>query len=77
MATFETSMYDERGRKRTDFGLADVFGVHKAGDVIGTNGNAYCARIERNHDILSGFVNRTGLRAPSIEFRSPRLFLLC
>jgi Beta-galactosidase trimerisation domain len=43
LATFETSMYDERGRKRPNFGLADVFGIEKAGEVIETNGNAYCA----------------------------------
>ena len=24
-----------------DFGLADVFGIRKAGDIVGTNGNAY------------------------------------
>jgi hypothetical protein len=28
MATFESSLYDELGRKRPDFGLADVLGVH-------------------------------------------------
>jgi hypothetical protein len=55
MASFETSLYDENLEKRADFGLADLFGVSKAGDVIGTNGNAYYARIERQHSILAGF----------------------
>jgi hypothetical protein len=54
LATFETSLYTERNRPRSDFGLADVFGIHKAGDVIGTNGNAFAARIERRHEILRG-----------------------
>ena len=49
LATFETSLYDERNQRRADFGLADVFGIHKAGDIIGTNGNAYMARIEKRH----------------------------
>ena len=41
LATFETGMYTERNQKRADFGLADVFGIHKAGEVQGTTGNAY------------------------------------
>lgn len=57
LATFETSLYDERNRKRSDFGLADVFGIHKSADLIGTNGNAYCARLERQHEVLKGFTN--------------------
>ena len=69
LATFETSLYDERGRKRSDFGLADVFGIRKAGDVIGTNGNAYCARIERQHEILSGFTNTDWIAGA--EYRVP------
>ncbi len=31
VATGETSLFDEHGRKRKDFGLADVFGVHATG----------------------------------------------
>lgn len=62
MASFETSLYDEDLKPRADFGLADLMGVSKAGDAIGTNGNAYSARIEgsstgRKHAILEGFSN--------------------
>ncbi len=55
LATFETSLYDERNQRRGDFGLADVFGIRKAGEIVGTIGNAYLARIEKQHEILSGF----------------------
>ena len=57
LATFETSLYTERNQRRHDFGLADVFGIHKAGDIVGTTGNAYLARIEKPHPILDGFLN--------------------
>jgi Beta-galactosidase trimerisation domain len=55
LATFETSLYDENNQLRANFGLADVFGIQKAGEVIGTNGNGYYARIERPHEIVEGF----------------------
>jgi hypothetical protein len=60
MGGFETSLYDENMKPRMDFGLADVFGISKAGNVIGTNGNAYYARIEKpdaaeKHPLLEGF----------------------
>ncbi len=47
MASFETGLYDENLNRRAEFGLADLLGISKAGDVIGTNGNAYYGRIER------------------------------
>ena len=69
LATFETSMYNERNERRPDFGLADVFGIHRAGDIIGTNGNAFYARIERKHPILEGFDNTNWL--PGAEYAFP------
>ena len=55
MASFETGLYDGNLNPRADFGLADLLGIHKAGDVVGTVGNAYYGRIERQHPILEGF----------------------
>ncbi len=60
VAGFETSLYDENLNPRGDFGLGDLFGVSRAGDVVGTNGNPYYARIETSqaahpHEILEGF----------------------
>ncbi|MGC9999398.1 MAG: alpha-amylase family protein [Bryobacteraceae bacterium] len=69
LATFETSLYTERNERRTDFGLADVFGIRKAGDIIGTNGNAYLARIEKQHPILNGFAGTNWI--PGAENRVP------
>lgn len=57
LATFETSMFDERNQRRENFGLADVFGIQRAGDVVGTTGNGYYSRIERKHEILDGFAD--------------------
>jgi len=74
MASFETSLYDENMNKRADFGLADVFGVSKAGEVIGTNGNPYYARIEKpdaaqKHPLLEGFVDTNWI--PGAQNRLP------
>ena len=69
MGTYETSLYDERNRRRGEFGLADVFGIEKAGDSIGTNGNAFYARIERPHEILRGFADTNWI--PGAEHRVP------
>lgn len=69
LATFETSLYDEYNHPRANFGLADVFGIEKTGDVIGTNGNAYYARIEREHEIVRDFKNTGWL--PGGEYRVP------
>jgi len=69
LGTFETSLYTERNERRGDFGLADVFGIHKAGEIVGTNGNAYLARIEKQHAILNGFSNTAWI--PGAENRVP------
>jgi hypothetical protein len=69
LATFETGLYTERNRKRPDFGLSGVFGIRKAGEIIGTNGNAYSARIEKPHAILDGFDNTSWIAGA--EYRVP------
>jgi len=69
MASFETSLYDENLQPRSSFALGDLFGISKAGDVVGTNGNAYYARIERRHPILDGFTDTNWI--PGAQNRVP------
>jgi len=69
LATFETGLYTERNRKRPEFGLAEVFGISKAGEIIGTTGNAYSARIEQRHAVLDGFTGTNWIAGA--EYRVP------
>ncbi|MFN7994498.1 MAG: beta-galactosidase trimerization domain-containing protein [Bryobacteraceae bacterium] len=69
LATFETGLYDEQGRARSDFGLAGLFQMRKAGNVEGPRGNAWYARIEKQHPILQGFGDTRVL--PGSEYRVP------
>ena len=59
LATFASSLYDEQGRRRDDFGLADVFGVSFAGRIDGPMQNSYLSleadpATGRRHAVLDG-----------------------
>jgi hypothetical protein len=83
LATFATSLYDELGRRRDDFGLADVFGVSFA-RFDGPMQNSYLSldadgATRQRHPILAGLddtprivngVFRAEVK-PAIPFPSP------
>ncbi|MBK5294999.1 MAG: beta-galactosidase trimerization domain-containing protein [Acidobacteriia bacterium] len=83
VATYETSLYDEWGVRRTDFGLGSLFGVSFQGRVEGPMRNSYL-RLERTHPILAGLgdtdriingVHRVEVKA-SVPFPNPPLTLV-
>jgi hypothetical protein len=83
LATFASSLYDERGARRDDLGLADLFGVSFDGRIDGPMQNSYLA-IESGqpggpHPILAGLDDTPRIIngvfrlqvTPRIEFPSP------
>lgn len=59
IATYETSLYDELGKRRENFGLSDLFGATYAGKLDARMQNSYLAigkdpRTGRVHPLLAG-----------------------
>jgi hypothetical protein len=89
IATCETSLCDEWGVKRTDFGLADLFGVTFKGRIEGPMQNSYL-RLEtdpatgKRHPLLAGLEDApriiNGVRRVEVEptrpFPAPPLTLI-
>jgi hypothetical protein len=80
IATYETSLYDEMGVQRRDFGLADLFGASYAGGIEGPMQNSYLA-IERDpfsrvfHPLLAGLEDAgriiNGVKRVKVETTTP------
>jgi hypothetical protein len=84
VATFASSLYDEWGQQRKDFGLADLFGVSFAGRIDGPMQNSYLnldpdPSTRQHHAVLRGLedapriingVFRIDVK-PALEFPSP------
>ena len=86
LATFASSLYDETGQRRADFGLADLFGVSFNGRIDGPMQNSYLSldadpATGTRHPILEGLddamriingVFRVDVRpAAAMDFPSP------
>jgi hypothetical protein len=54
VATHETSLRDQRGRRRDNFGLAGLFGASFAGNVIERQQNAYLNIEDHAHPLVAG-----------------------
>jgi len=54
VATHETSLYDERARRRADFGMAALFGASFAGNTIERQQNAYLNIEQPGHPLVAG-----------------------
>ena len=62
LATYETSLYDESGKRRQDFGLADLFGVSWRKTLDGPIPNSYL-RVEETRPRPSGDAGLRGRAA--------------
>jgi hypothetical protein len=73
VATHETSLNDEHGRRRNDFGLAGLFGASFAGSVIERQQNAYLNLEDRSHPLLAGLedAGRIIHGVKRVEIRTP------
>lgn len=80
VATYETSLYDEWGVKRPDFGLAGLFGVAFQGRIEGPMQNSYLRletdpAIGRRHSLLAGLEDApriiNGVRRVEVKATQP------
>lgn len=69
LATFETGLYDEWGKPRSEFALADIFDVTLKPGYSGPVGQIFYTLINKKHEITEGFGQIDQL--PGGEYRVP------
>ncbi|QHT65690.1 hypothetical protein GXP67_02920 [Rhodocytophaga rosea] len=52
LATYATSLYDENGNERQEYGLAEVFGVQYAGKKVNTRKDNYQFILDKKHSLV-------------------------
>ena len=72
LATYETSLYDEVGDQRQDFGLADLFGVHFKRQLPGPMKNSYL-RLEKTPATASRSPDSGQVRRDRTDHQRPVL----
>lgn len=65
LATYASTLFDENGRQRNDFGLADVFGCRFTGDKINTRQDTYQYILQPDHEIVRPDSKKTELMVNS------------
>lgn len=55
LATFETGLYDEWGKQRSDFALGDLFNIHLKHGYDKPKGQIFYAFMNGEHDIIKNF----------------------
>jgi hypothetical protein len=55
LATFETGLYDEWGKPRKDFALADIFDIELKPNYKGPNGQVFYTKVEEPHEIFNEY----------------------
>ncbi len=67
IATHETSLGDEKGRRRTDFALADVLGVHYQSV---SKGEPRLLQLQRDHPLAQGVAGLLNHEEPVVAVRT-------
>jgi hypothetical protein len=52
IASFKTSLFDEKGNARNDFGMADLFGLHYTGLCVDTSVDTYQLIRKKDHPLM-------------------------
>jgi hypothetical protein len=73
VATHETSLGDERGGRRDNFGLAGLFGASFGGNVIERQQNAYLDIEDHSHPLVDGIEDASRMvhGVKRVEIRTP------